>query len=244
MVETLRSYSSERGHADWNPKLKNYEFLTEADYWNESYAPPAPVDPDAPTWQERNAVDYYGKDYSSRKMIYLTNFLINQEWGKSLYDIVILQTSPAVWNDVESYNDYPTFSRERCVISLLRVLCVICQRGINGQKNDAIVDSLETTRKALNYRQSSNKDAATYIKGLRDMLDTVMEMGGKLAFGTAALEQAIDKNIGNGMTVSQFLATNLNNAVAVANRTALEEACKQKILSRLLILNYKYKSIK
>ena len=68
MVETLRSYSSEKGHADWNPKLKNDELLTEADYWDEPYAPPAPVNPNAPTWEERNAVDFYGKDYSARKM--------------------------------------------------------------------------------------------------------------------------------------------------------------------------------
>ena len=135
-------------------------------------------------------------------------------------------------------------SRERCVISLLRVLWVIYQRGITGQKNDAIVNSLETTRKALNYRQPGNKDAATYIKGLRDMLNTEMKVSGKLAFDTAALEQAIDENIGNGMTISQFLDPNLNDAVAVVNRNALEEACKQKILSRLLILNCKHKSIK
>ena len=76
------------------------------------------------------------------------------------------------------------------------------------------------------------------------MVDTVLEVGGNLAFGTAALEEAIDVNVGNGMTISQFLDPNVNDTVALANKAALEEAYKRKILSRLLILNCKHKSVK
>ena len=76
------------------------------------------------------------------------------------------------------------------------------------------------------------------------MVDTVLEVGVNLAFGTAALEQTIDENVGNGMTISQFLDPNVNDAVALANKAALEEGYKRKILSRLLILNCKYKSVK
>jgi len=72
----------------------------------------------------------------------------------------------------------------------------------------------------------------------------VLEVGGKLAFGTAALEEAIDENVGNGMTIMQFLDPSINDALALANKTALEEAYKRKILSRLLILNCKHKSVK
>jgi len=244
MIETLRSHSSNEEHADWNPRLKNDELLTQATYWNEPYDPPTPVDANAPTWPERNAIDIYGKDYLARKNVYLKKFLDNEEWGKTLYDIVELQTSPAVWNDVEAHNDFPNFSRERCVIRLLRVLRVICQRGITGQKNDIIVDSLETNCRTLNYRQPGNKDVTTFIEGLRDTVDTALEVGGKLAFGTAALEEAIDENVGNGMTIMQFLDPNINDAVALANKAALEEAYKRKILSRLLILNCKHKSVK
>lgn len=244
MIETLRSHSSAEGHADWNPRLKNDELLTLATYWDRPYNPPVPVDENAPTWQERNAVDIYSKSWLAEKNLYQKKFLDNEEWGKSLYDIVELQTSPAVWNDVEAHNDFTNFSQNRCVIRLLRALRVICQRGITGQKNDIIVDSIETNRRTLNYRQPGNKEVATFVEGLKESVETALEVGGKLPFGTAALEEAIDENVGNGMTISQYFDPNINDAVALANRAALDEAYKRKILSRLLILNCKYKSVK
>lgn len=76
------------------------------------------------------------------------------------------------------------------------------------------------------------------------MYNTTVKVGDKEAFGLIPLKQAIANGVGNRITISQFFDTNLNTAAQVVNRTALKESCKQRVVARLLILNYKYKSVK
>ena len=69
-------------------------------------------------------------------------------------------------------------------------------------------------------------------------------MGGKQAFGIVLLEEAIADGVGNGMTVSQFFDPNVNNDAQLAEKAALQEAYKQKVLARLLVLNCRHKSVR
>ena len=102
-----------------------------------------------------------------------------------------------MWNNVEAETTFTVISRERYIICLLRVLQRICQQGITGQRNDTIVDSLETAQKSLNYRQPNNKSAAVFVKDMKKSYNTVIEVCGHGAFGVAAFCEAINEGVGN-----------------------------------------------
>ena len=121
---------------------------------------------------------------------------------------------------------------------------MIGQHRVTGQRNDTIVDSLEANCKTLNYRQPNNKSSVLYLKGLKEIYDTTIEIGGHGAFRLKPFREAINEVVGNGMTLIQYLDTTLNTAAHVANKTALEESYKQKVLDRLLALNCRHKSVK
>ena len=131
-----------------------------------------------------------------------------KKFGHSLYDIVQLQTSLAVWNDVEAEANFLQMVRSRCLITLLRTLAVICQRGTTGQRNDNSGNSLETLWKTLNFRQPNNKSAATFEKDIKESFGTAIEIGGTDTFGLAAMREAIDDGVGNNMTSSQYFDDN------------------------------------
>lgn len=96
MTETLGSYSLAKNHSIWKFKIDNDEQLVQADFWDELYVVPAAQDPNNPMFQERHAMEYYKKDYSARKMLHLKTFFDKKRWGQALFDIIQLQTSPAV----------------------------------------------------------------------------------------------------------------------------------------------------
>ena len=242
--DAIGVYSTEKGHSIWVYLTENDEMLQTTDFWDEEYDPPQPADPDNPIFMEKYEIEVYDKDYTGQKMFRLKAFHDEESFGHSLYNIVKLQTSPAVWNDAEATVDFTQMARSRCVITLLRKLTVICQRDITGQRTDAIVDSLETVKKTLCYRQPNNKSPAKFAKDLKESFRTAVEVGGTDAFGRAAMREAIADGVRNGMTANQYFDTALNTDDNQRNRSVLFESFKQRIVARLLVMNCKHKSVR
>ena len=109
---------------------------------------------------------------------------------------------------MEAEANFLQMVRSRCLITLLRTLAVICQRGTTGQRNDNSGNSLETLWKTLNFRQPNNKSAATFEKDIKESFGTAIEIGGTDTFGLAAMREAIDDGVGNNMTSSQYFDDN------------------------------------
>ena len=242
--DAIGLYSTEKGYSIWKYLTENNRMLQTTDFWDKDYDAPEPADPDNPTFMERHKIKVYNKDYTARRMIRLKAFYDEESFGHSLYNIVKFQTSSAVWNNVEATVNFTQMARSRCVITLIRKLTVICQRGITGQRTDAIVDSLETVKKTLCYRQPNNKSPATSAKDLKESFSTAVEVGGTDAFGLAAMREAIADGVGNGMTVNQYFNTTLNTDDNQQNRTALFESFKQRIVVRLIVMNCKHKLVR
>ena len=113
-----------------------------------------------------------------------------------------------MWNYVEAEANFLQMARSECLITLLRTLRFICQRGVAGQQNDTVVDSLETFYKTLIFSQLNNKSAATFVKDIKESFSTAIEVGGTETFGLAVMQKAIDNGVRNGMTLSQYFDNN------------------------------------
>ena len=110
------------------------------------------------------------------------------------------------------------------MITLSKKLRIICQRGITSQRNDTVVDSLETVRKTLNFRQPNNKSAATFVKDIKELFGTAIEVGGTETFGLTAMREAIGDEVGNSMTLSRYFDDNLTTDDDIRNRNILNES--------------------
>lgn len=70
-----------------------------------------------------------------------------------------------------------------------------------------------------------------------------MKVGKAGVLSTIALEATINEEVGNSMTTSEYFDPTLNTVTHVTNKKILDEAYRQNILSRLLILNCKHKLV-
>ena len=105
-----------------------------------------------------------------------------------------------------------------------------------------MVDSLKTVRKTY-FRQPNNKSATTFVKDIKESFGTAIEVGGTDTSSLAAMQEAISNGVGNSMTLSQYFDDNLTTNVHVWNKNA-SESYKQRLLARMIVLNYKHKSAK
>ena len=103
---------------------------------------PQPADVNNPTVVKIRGMDRYDKDYQARKMFQLKIFYENIAFVKILYNTVIKQTSKAILRIFHSNTDYLVISQARCEVYMLRAFRRIRERGITGQQNDPIVNSL------------------------------------------------------------------------------------------------------
>ena len=118
------------------------------------------------------------------------------------------------------------------LLKLLKLIDTICDDGSTGTKEDRTYVNLIQSRIFYNFLQRPNQTAAKYVQLIGDWYDTLQNRLGKLFHGTALMEEIIKEKHGDNKTIAYYF--NSNKAAEVP---ALDKAYKERLLSRLIIMN-------
>ena len=152
---------------------------------------------------------------------------------QTLFNIVCGQCSESFLLAIQDKcNDWVTFCREKNLLKLLEIIDTICDNGSTGTKEDRTYVNLTQSRAFYNFLQRPNQTAAKYVQLIGDRYDTLQNRLGKLLFGTGLMEEIIKKKHGDGESIAFYF-----NPLKAAHVPALDKAYKERVLSRLIIIN-------
>ena len=152
---------------------------------------------------------------------------------QTLFNIICGQCSESFLLAIQDKcNDWVTFCRDKDLLNLLEIIDTICDNGSTGTKEDRTYVNLTQSGTFYNFLQRPNQTAAKYVQLIGDRFDTLQNRLGKLLSGTALMEEIIKEKHGDNERLEFYF--NLNKAAHVP---ALNKVYKERLLSRLIIMN-------